>query len=73
MTTATALRRELAAIPDRGLAVEREEGNIGISCVAAPIFGPLGAVVAAHRAAGGVGVAATHLPLPLEDAADLRL
>ncbi|MBU2666978.1 IclR family transcriptional regulator [Actinoplanes bogorensis] len=52
MTTATALRRELAAIPDRGLAVEREEGNIGISCVAAPIFDPLGAVVAAVSVTG---------------------
>ena len=52
ISTATALRRELAAIPDRGLAVEREEGNIGISCVAAPIFGPLGAVVAAVSVTG---------------------
>jgi DNA-binding IclR family transcriptional regulator len=52
MTTATALRRELAAIPERGLAVEREEANIGISCVAAPIFGPLGAVVAAVSVTG---------------------
>jgi len=33
----------------------------------------LGALMAAHRAAGGVVVAATHLPLPLDDAADLRL
>ena len=33
----------------------------------------LGALMAAHRAAGGVVVAATHLPLPLENAADLRL
>lgn len=52
ITTATALRRELAAIPDRGLAVEREEGNVGISCVAAPIFGPLGEVVAAVSVTG---------------------
>jgi DNA-binding IclR family transcriptional regulator len=52
ITTATALRRELAAIPDRGLAVEREEGNVGISCVAAPIFGPLGEVVAAISVTG---------------------
>jgi DNA-binding IclR family transcriptional regulator len=52
IVTATALRRELAAIPERGLAVEREEGNIGISCVAAPIFGPLGAVVAAVSVTG---------------------
>ncbi|GAC1488444.1 MAG: heme ABC exporter ATP-binding protein CcmA [Acetobacteraceae bacterium] len=33
----------------------------------------LGVVLAAHRAAGGVVVAATHLPLPLPDAAELRL
>jgi DNA-binding IclR family transcriptional regulator len=50
--TATALRRELAAIPDRGWAVDREEGNIGVSCVAAPIFGPLGGVVAALSVTG---------------------
>jgi DNA-binding IclR family transcriptional regulator len=56
MTTATALRRELAAIPDRGLAVEREEGNIGISCVAGSIFGPLGAVVAAVSVTGPTGL-----------------
>jgi DNA-binding IclR family transcriptional regulator len=52
MTTATALRRELAAIPDRGWAVDREEGNIGVSCVAAPIFGPEGTVVAALSVTG---------------------
>jgi DNA-binding IclR family transcriptional regulator len=52
ITTATALKRELTAIPDRGWAVDREEGNIGVSCVAAPIFGPLGAVVAALSVTG---------------------
>lgn len=52
LTTPTALRRELAAIPDRGWAVDREEGNIGVSCVAAPIFGPLGGVVAALSVTG---------------------
>ncbi|MEV4511043.1 IclR family transcriptional regulator [Dactylosporangium sp. NPDC049525] len=52
IATATALRRELAAIPDRGWAVDREEGNIGVSCVAAPIFGPLGGVVAALSVTG---------------------
>ncbi len=31
------LRRELTAIPERGIAVDREEGNIGVSCIAAPI------------------------------------
>ncbi|MFC5142623.1 IclR family transcriptional regulator [Actinomycetospora rhizophila] len=52
LTDADAVRRELAAIPDRGWAVEREEGNIGVSCVAAPIFGPLGEVVAALSVTG---------------------
>lgn len=47
-----ALRRELAAIPDRGWAQEREEGNVGVSCVAGPIFGPLGEVVAALSVTG---------------------
>jgi DNA-binding IclR family transcriptional regulator len=52
ITSPTALRRELAAVPDRGLAVDREEGNIGVSCVAAPIFGPLGEVRAALSVTG---------------------
>ena len=44
ITNPDTLRRELAAIPDRGWAFEREEGNVGVSCVGAPIFGPLGVV-----------------------------
>ena len=52
ITEPDALRRELAAIPDRGWAIEREEGNVGVSCVAAPIFGPLGEVVAALSVTG---------------------
>jgi DNA-binding IclR family transcriptional regulator len=56
LTTATAVLRELAAIPDRGWAVDREEGNIGVSCVAAPVFGPLGEVVAALSVTGPTGL-----------------
>ncbi|MET0134025.1 MAG: IclR family transcriptional regulator [Kibdelosporangium sp.] len=52
LTNPVAIRRELAAIPDRGWAVDREEGNIGVSCVAAAIFGPLGDVVAALSVTG---------------------
>jgi DNA-binding IclR family transcriptional regulator len=52
LTTPTAVRRELAAIPDRGWAADREEGNVGVSCVAAPVFGPLGDVVAALSVTG---------------------
>jgi DNA-binding IclR family transcriptional regulator len=52
LTTGVAVRRELTAIPHRGWAVDREEGNIGVSCVGAPIFGPLGEVVAALSVTG---------------------
>ena len=41
LTSPVAVVRELTAVPERGWAVDREEGNIGVSCVAAPIFGPL--------------------------------
>lgn len=52
LTTRVALLRELAAIPDRGWAAEREEGNVGVSCVGAPLFGPLGNVAAALSVTG---------------------
>jgi DNA-binding IclR family transcriptional regulator len=56
LTSPVAILRELTAIPHRGLAVDREEGNIGVSCVAAPIFGPLGDVVAALSVTGPTGL-----------------
>ncbi|WNV89215.1 IclR family transcriptional regulator [Umezawaea sp. Da 62-37] len=52
LTTPVAILRELAAIPHRGWAVDREEGNIGVNCVAAAVFGPLGDVVAALSVTG---------------------
>ncbi len=52
LTSSTGILRDLAAIPPRGWAVDREEGNIGVSCVAAPIFGPLGDVAAALSVTG---------------------
>jgi DNA-binding IclR family transcriptional regulator len=52
LTNPVAILRELTAVPERGWAVDREEGNIGVSCVAAPIFGPLGGVVAALSVTG---------------------
>jgi DNA-binding IclR family transcriptional regulator len=52
LTSRIPIMRELTAIPERGWAIEREEGNIGVSCVAAPIFGPLGDVVAALSVTG---------------------
>jgi DNA-binding IclR family transcriptional regulator len=62
VTSPTTLRRELAAIPGRGWAQEREEGNIGVGCVAAPVFGPMGQVAAALSVTGPVaGVRADRL------------
>jgi len=52
LTSPVAIMRELTAVPERGWAVDREEGNIGVSCVAAPIFGPLGDVAAALSVTG---------------------
>ena len=52
LTSKVAIIRELTAVPERGWATEREEGNIGVSCVAAPIFGPLGEVAAALSVTG---------------------
>ena len=56
LTSPVAILRELTAIPSRGWAVEREEGNIGVSCVGAPVFGPLGEVVAALSVTGPTGL-----------------
>ncbi len=47
-----------------------DEPTLGLDAAAVDRFGGL---LADHRARGGVVVAATHLPLPLADAAELRL
>jgi len=52
LTSEVAIMRELTAVPERGWAIDREEGNIGVSCVAAPIFGPLGDIAAALSVTG---------------------
>ena len=53
----------------RGLGL-LDEPTLGLDAASVERFG---AVLAAHRAAGGAVVAATHLPLPLPGASDLRL
>nr|WP_246523148.1 heme ABC exporter ATP-binding protein CcmA [Neoroseomonas eburnea] len=47
-----------------------DEPTTGLDAASVERLGPL---LAAHRAAGGIVVAATHLPLPLPDAQELRL
>ncbi len=47
-----------------------DEPSLGLDTAA---VARLGGVLAAHRAAGGIVLAATHLPLPLPDAGELRL
>ncbi len=47
-----------------------DEPTLGVDAASVDAFGTL---LAAHRAGGGVVVAATHLPLPLPGAGELRL
>jgi heme exporter protein A len=47
-----------------------DEPTLGLDVASVERFG---SVLAAHRGRGGMIVAATHLPLPLPDAAELRL
>lgn len=56
LTSADAVRRELVLAADRGYAVDLEEGNIGMNCIGAPIFGPLGDVAAAMSVTGPADV-----------------
>jgi heme exporter protein A len=47
-----------------------DEPTTGLDAASVARLGPL---LAAHRAAGGIVVAATHIPLPLDGARELRL
>jgi heme exporter protein A len=47
-----------------------DEPSVGLDAASVERLAPL---FAAHRAAGGMVLAATHLPLPLPDARELRL
>ena len=47
-----------------------DEPSTGLDAASVARLGPL---LAAHRAGGGIVIAATHLPLPLPDARELKL
>jgi DNA-binding IclR family transcriptional regulator len=49
-----ALRKQLEEIKQRGYSIEFSEGEIGVACVAAPIFGPQEVVVAAVSLSGTI-------------------
>ena len=48
------LRTELAATRERGVALEREESAVGITCVAAPVFDADGTAIAAISITGWI-------------------
>jgi DNA-binding IclR family transcriptional regulator len=52
ITDADELRRELRLTSERGWAVDRQESNIGVACVAAPVRDASGAIVAAISISG---------------------
>ncbi|MDR7520109.1 MAG: IclR family transcriptional regulator [Armatimonadota bacterium] len=55
ITTPAALERELAAVRARGYAVDREEHEAGVACLAAPVLTDDGAIVAAVGISGPSG------------------
>jgi DNA-binding IclR family transcriptional regulator len=54
ITSPTKLRRELQTVVANGIAFDREESSVGVCCVAAPVYGPDGSVVAALSITGRV-------------------
>jgi len=54
ITTARALRREIVKVKRQGYAVDDEEEEIGVRCLAIPVFSPSGEVAAALGITGTV-------------------
>ena len=60
ITSSRALRRELARVQKTGYAIDDEEEELGVRCVAVPVFHPAGRFVAA------LSVTGTTAQLPLD-------
>jgi DNA-binding IclR family transcriptional regulator len=60
LTTASALNHELRATRERGYALDREESDSGITCIAFPIF------LGAARPTGAISISALASRTPLE-------
>lgn len=58
LTTLAALRHEIEATRKRGYSLDNEEFNPGVRCLAVPVFGPEGSVVAA------IGITAATVRFP---------
>lgn len=52
ITRAEDLRAELEAVAARGYAIDKEESNLGVMCIAAPIYGGTGRIEAAVSISG---------------------
>ncbi|MFG2044920.1 IclR family transcriptional regulator [Dactylosporangium sp. NPDC048998] len=55
LTDHGALLKELAAVRQDGIAFDRQEARIGLTCVAAPVFGPSGVPIAGLSVSGATG------------------
>jgi DNA-binding IclR family transcriptional regulator len=52
ITSLARLRRDLELVRERGFALDDEENNVGVRCVAAPVFDAVGRVVASINVTG---------------------
>lgn len=55
ITEPSPLKEELARIRAQGYALDSEEMEVGVRCLASPVFGPDGSIVAAMSISGPVG------------------
>ncbi|MGC4055355.1 MAG: IclR family transcriptional regulator C-terminal domain-containing protein [Paludibaculum sp.] len=55
LTTAAALRGDLAKTLERGYAIDDEEEELEVRCLAVPVFNPRGELVAALSVTGTLG------------------